>query len=522
MMSSRPLWDAYRQCVVDLGRGSPDHRGERLGKVQPPWKAGAWGDFVAEPPGGVARRARPQPPPVWRLERLTDELRMDRDVVGLTRPLPACPAGEAVPRLRRGLSQLSVSRPLAGGPMGRQPGGGAGFSAGLAWELVHRPDKPAGVQATPWEVGNPATSRVCSTQPLSALGTRGGWGRAGCAGTAPRSAVDRPGYAASQGPLFPDAVPEKRSILLRGISALRILLRSSQINMQQSTFSIPDGNDSRIGDRESGISNPTLIAAEGRARRSRFRTAWIIVLIGLGSGLAGPLSASNGQEARARRAPAAVRELVAGLKSACESEAELRGALIQSGEPNQGALVLSGTIDRAEQVGLIEAEARRLLDAKPAWKAQFPRGVSAAKLIVFPVRSDLLARFQSGFAREKADKNARADLLQQTRIDDLYFDARGQLRWVALCINQGAYLARKNAGKSTDDDPLLDIERGIHEVLKEYPLPQGIPPKVLAQRQAEKITFGTEPGPEAPAVGERVQARRRALPRRAASTPRER
>ena len=34
------------------------------------------------------------------LERLTDELRMDRDIVGLTRPLPACPAGEAVPRLR--------------------------------------------------------------------------------------------------------------------------------------------------------------------------------------------------------------------------------------------------------------------------------------------------------------------------------------------------------------------------------------------------------------------------------------
>ena len=98
---------------------------------------------------------------------------MDRDIVGLTRPLPACPAGEAeVPRLRRGPSQLSVSRPLAGGPMGGGRPGGCGYSVGFAWELVHRPDKPAGVPGDPWEVGNQATSRVCSTQPLSAINAR--------------------------------------------------------------------------------------------------------------------------------------------------------------------------------------------------------------------------------------------------------------------------------------------------------------------------------------------------------------
>ena len=76
------------------------------------------------------------------LERLTDELRMDRDIVGLTRPLPACPAGEAVPRLRRGPSQLSVSRPLAGGPMGRQPGGLGIPSDSLGNSFTGRTSRP--------------------------------------------------------------------------------------------------------------------------------------------------------------------------------------------------------------------------------------------------------------------------------------------------------------------------------------------------------------------------------------------
>ena len=77
---------------------------------------------------------------------------MDRDIVGLARPLPACPAGEAVPRLGRGPSQLSVSPPPGWRPDG-PPARGAGYSVGFAWELVHRPDKPAGAQATPGKSG---------------------------------------------------------------------------------------------------------------------------------------------------------------------------------------------------------------------------------------------------------------------------------------------------------------------------------------------------------------------------------
>ena len=46
--------------------GSGDHCGEHLRSRQPSWKPGVWGEFAAEPPGGIAHRARPQPPRVGR------------------------------------------------------------------------------------------------------------------------------------------------------------------------------------------------------------------------------------------------------------------------------------------------------------------------------------------------------------------------------------------------------------------------------------------------------------------------
>ena len=45
-------------------RGSPDHCGEHLRSRQPPWKPWAWDEVATEPPGGIALRARPQPPQV--------------------------------------------------------------------------------------------------------------------------------------------------------------------------------------------------------------------------------------------------------------------------------------------------------------------------------------------------------------------------------------------------------------------------------------------------------------------------
>jgi hypothetical protein len=223
------------------------------------------------------------------------------------------------------------------------------------------------------------------------------------------------------------------------------------------------------------------------------RTAWTIVLLGLGFGLANPQSTATGQDTGTKRPTAAAEQIVARLKSASESDTALRGARVQHGELKDGTLSLTGTIDRAEQVGLIEAEGQRLLEATPLWKARVPGGVSAAKLILFPVRGTLLPRLRSDLARANTDPKARPVLLQQTRIDDLYFDIHGRLRAVGLCINQGAYVAHKNAAANPDNDPLTPIAQGIHDRLRGYPLPDGVDPKILSNIQVNQIVFEENP-----------------------------
>jgi hypothetical protein len=61
------------------------------------------------------------------------------------------------------------------------------------------------------------------------------------------------------------------------------------------------------------------------------RTAWTIVLLGLGFGFAGLQSTATGQDTRAKRPTAAAEQIVARLKSACESDPALRGARVQQG-----------------------------------------------------------------------------------------------------------------------------------------------------------------------------------------------
>ena len=56
-------WAIGRPSVPPAA-GSGDHCGEHLRSRQPTWKPGVWGDFAAEPPGGIALQARPQPPQV--------------------------------------------------------------------------------------------------------------------------------------------------------------------------------------------------------------------------------------------------------------------------------------------------------------------------------------------------------------------------------------------------------------------------------------------------------------------------
>ena len=148
----------------------------------------------------------------------------------------------------------------------------------------------------------------------------------------------------------------------------------------------------------------------------RMRPVWTVFLIGLGV-----LAAR--EAATAQDTPDPTEQIVASLKSFCESDAVLRGTSIQKPEFKDGTLTLSGTIDRQGHAVLIEAEAKRLLDASPSWRAKMPGGVSAKKLVIFPLRSEFLPKLRLEIAKEAAKPPARPGLLEQTRIDDLYFDA---------------------------------------------------------------------------------------------------
>ena len=158
-----------------------------------------------------------------------------------------------------------------------------------------------------------------------------------------------------------------------------------------------------------------------------------------------------------------------------------------------GKLVLTGTVDRAGQARLLETEAQKLLDASPAWKAEMPKGVDASPLAVLPVRSELLPAVRSEFARLRGDPTNRPGMLQQTRVDDLYFDPEGRLRFDALCINQAAYLAKTDAAGDRAEDPLRPVLEAILDRLKAFPLPRDVDPKVLSRQQAGKINFRENP-----------------------------
>ncbi len=228
-------------------------------------------------------------------------------------------------------------------------------------------------------------------------------------------------------------------------------------------------------------------------RHGRTGAVGTILLIGVGLGLAASPSPATAQEAPARSGPDAVGQVVAKLRSACESVEELRGAFVQAGRIEDGRLTLTGTIDRAEQAALIEAEGKRLLESSAPWKAMIPGGVIATKLVVFPIRSGLLPQLRRDFARAGADPSGRPGLLQQTRIDDLYFDARGRLRVVGLCINQAAYLATRSDAARPADDLRSQIGPAVLDQLKGYPLPQGVAPKVIAHILADRVAFEENP-----------------------------
>ena len=129
---------------------------------------------------------------------------------------------------------------------------------------------------------------------------------------------------------------------------------------------------------------------------------WAIAIAALGIAAGGIGTPVMAQDAAREKATTAAQQLVAKLRAACESEVKLRGVLVEADEPHDGLLSLKGTIDRREQASVLEAEARRLLEETPAWKADIPAGVSASKMTVFPIRSEVLPKLRADMA--KADR----------------------------------------------------------------------------------------------------------------------
>jgi len=212
-------------------------------------------------------------------------------------------------------------------------------------------------------------------------------------------------------------------------------------------------------------------------------------------------AAVMGQDAPGKPAASAADRVLARLKAACESDSKLRGALLSGGAVRDGVLALSGTVDHAGQVASIEDAGTQLLDASPSWKEQIPGGVSAAKLTVFPIRSDLLKRLQKDFAGPasdpaadaKPDPSEVAGLLKQTRIDDLYFNSQGRPQFDGLCINDRALLAQQGPAAAADLSPSQKITLAILKRLKGYPVPETVDHKILSGVIPKKLTFEQNP-----------------------------
>ncbi len=189
-------------------------------------------------------------------------------------------------------------------------------------------------------------------------------------------------------------------------------------------------------------------------------------------------------------------------KAACQSDSKLRGAFLSGAARCVTAfLALSGTVDNAGQVTSIEDAGTQLLDASPTLKEQINRGVSAAKLTVFPIRSDLLKRLQKDFAGPASDPAAEAKpdspevagLLKQTRIDDLYFDSQGRPQFDGLCINDRGSPVEQSPAATADLSPSEKITFAILKRLKGYPVPETVNRKILSGVKPKKLTFEQNP-----------------------------
>lgn len=207
-----------------------------------------------------------------------------------------------------------------------------------------------------------------------------------------------------------------------------------------------------------------------------------IVLL-LGSALPGNVQGQGVAEAMVRR-----------LQVSCETQPELRGAMVRSGTLAEGVLTLTGTLDDPEtQARLLEAEAARILKEEPTWRAEIKGGITAKQMARFALRSGVLRSLQTSFAESPNDAEGRPGLLRQTRLDDLYFDRNGRLRLVGLCVNQRAFSWRKGDVANTSANPLGEIAQGLRDRLRNEPPHSGVDPEIFAALQVDGIRFEEDP-----------------------------
>ena len=240
-----------------------------------------------------------------------------------------------------------------------------------------------------------------------------------------------------------------------------------------------------------------MINPEKRRLQTR-RAIWPVALLIL---LSGHRAGALAQDAQQDRATTPAEQLVAKLKAACMSDLKLHGALVQRGDLKEGKLSLHGTIDSQEQAGLLEAAAARLVEASPRWKEAFPDGLSASSMVVFPIKSELLPKLRADFAHTTNDSPREATLFQQTRIDDLYFDAHGGLQVVGLCINHEAFVAARDASTAPNQKPVSKIGTEVSKRLTGYPFPENVDRRTILRVSAGGITLAENPVRSSSAVG---------------------
>ncbi|MBM3994672.1 MAG: hypothetical protein FJ303_11050 [Planctomycetes bacterium] len=118
------------------------------------------------------------------------------------------------------------------------------------------------------------------------------------------------------------------------------------------------------------------------------------------------------------------------LRKTCAGNPACAGVMIAGAEIANGKLSLHGLVARKEQIALIEAKARALIEESSDLRSQCSGGPATDGLSIVPVQDKLATLFQPPEANSVADRQ----LLRMTRLDAATFDEDGRLRFTGVCI----------------------------------------------------------------------------------------